>query len=135
MKWNNTGVFKNFACAAGPVFVPEGFKTAAGNANWRIYTTKDSLLIAVHSTLNFGILALFNHQSPDELVKKLAEANPDPEKLKSSFQFPVGAKIEYEVLAPKDKWVITGVDGKPVDREYDKWPLIEGELLNRPKHE
>ena len=135
MKWNNTGVFKNFACAAGPVFVPEGFKTAAGNANWRIYTTKDSLLIAVHSTPDLGILALFNHQSPDELVKKLAESNPDPEKLKSSFQFPAGAKIEYEVLAPKEKWVITAIDSKPVDRDYDKWPLIEGELANITKHE
>jgi hypothetical protein len=134
MKWNNTGVYKNFACAAGPVFVPDGFKTAAGNENWRIYTTKDSLLIAVHSTPDLGILALFENQSPDELVKKLAEANPEPEKLKSAFQFPAGAIIEYELLSPKDKWEITAVDGKPVDREFDKWPLIEGEFANMPKH-
>jgi len=135
MKWNNTGVFNSFACAAGPVVVPDGMRSVAGNENWKIYSTKDSLLIAVHSTSVLGILALFDHQSPDELVKKLAEANPDPEKLKSAFQFPAGAKIEYELLAPKDKWVITAVDSKPVDREYDKWPLMEGALSHSPKTE
>ena len=133
--WNNTGVYKNFACAAGPVFVPEGFQAIAGNENWKIYTTGDSLLIAVHSTNDSGILALFRNQNPAELVRKLTEANPDQGKLRSSFQFPAGLRIEFEVLAPKDKWVITAVDGQPVDRDFDQWPLINGIINDKKIHE
>ncbi len=133
--WNNTGVYKNFACAAGPVFVPEGFQAIAGNENWKIYTTGDSLLIAVHSTNDFGILALFRNQNPAELVRKLTEANPEQGKLRSSFQFPAGLRIEFEVLAPEDKWVITAVDGQPVDRDFDQWPLINGIINDEKIHE
>jgi hypothetical protein len=126
MKWNNTGVWKNFACAAGPVSVPNGFKPVAVNETWNIFQTKDSLLIAVHFTPGLGIMAIFENQNPQELVKKLMEANPDPEILKSQFRFPSGSKIDFDVEAPKDKWVIKSVDGKPLDRDFDRWPLICG---------
>lgn len=77
---NNTGVYENFACAAGPVVVPKGFKPVAKNETWKVFETRDSLL------------------------------------------------IEYNIDAPKDKWVLKAVDGKPLDRDYDNWPLIDGKM-------
>ncbi|WP_235114868.1 hypothetical protein [Cyclobacterium qasimii] len=50
------------------------------------------------------------------------------EKLKSHFQFPNGSLIEYDVNAPKDKWVIKRVDEITMDSAYDSWPLIDGEF-------
>lgn len=126
MKWNNTGVYANFACAAGLVAVPEGFKPLSENEQWKIFGSGDSLLIAVHSSAEIGILAIFEKQNPQELAKKLIEANPVPEKLKSQFQFPAGSKIDFDVKAPKNKWVIKAVDGKSLDRDFDCWPLISG---------
>ena len=54
------------------------------------------------------------------------DANPNPEKLKSEFQFSYGYKIDFDVNAPKNKWIIKSVDGKPLDRDFDSWPLISG---------
>lgn len=33
MKWNNTGVYKNFACALGAVLVPTAFKSVVNEGN------------------------------------------------------------------------------------------------------
>ena len=126
MQWNNTGVWKNFACAAGPVVVPQGYQPVAENNNWKLYLTKDSLQIAVHTARDMGIMVIFKNQNPQELLEKLISSNPDPEQLKRQFQFPDGSRIGYDLNAPKDKWVISSVNGKPVDRDYDHWPLIAG---------
>lgn len=131
MKWNNTGVYENFACAAGPVAVPAGYKSISENEQWKIFSCGDSLLIAVHASPDLGILAIFDKQNPQELAEKLLGANPDPENLKSQFQFPGGSKIDFDVNAPKNMWVIKAVDGKPLNRDFDSWPLIAGELNQR----
>jgi hypothetical protein len=126
MKWNNTGVWKNFACAAGPLSVPNRFKPVARNETWNIFQSNDSLMIAVHAAPDLGIMVIFGNQNLQMLVNKLMEANPDPEKLKSQFQFPSGSKIDFDLNAPKNKWIIKSVDGKPLDRDFDSWPLISG---------
>jgi len=131
MKWKNTGVYSNFACAAGPVAVPEGYKPVAENTTWKLFETKDSVVIAIHNTVDLGIMALFENQNPQDLAKKLMEANPDPEKLKVEFRFPAGSLIEYDIDSPKDKWVIKSFDGKPLNRDYDNWSLIEGEMNSK----
>ncbi|EPR65455.1 hypothetical protein ADICYQ_5376 [Cyclobacterium qasimii M12-11B] len=61
-------------------------------------------------------------------MQELERVNPDLEKLKSHFQFPNGSLIEYDVNAPKDKWVIKRVDEITMDSAYDSWPLIDGEF-------
>ena len=58
----------------------------------------------------------------------MLENNPEINKLRSEFKFPEGSLIEYDIHAPKDKWVITSVNHKPVDRDFEKWPLISGEF-------
>jgi hypothetical protein len=125
-EWNNTGVNENFACAAGQVDIPDGFKPVAQNETWNIFQSKDSLMIAVHSKPDLGIMVIFGYQNPQVLVKKLMDANQNSELLKSQFQFPSGSKIDFDVNAPKNKWVIKSVDGKPLDRDFDNWPLING---------
>jgi len=126
MKWNNTGVYENLACAAGPVVIPKNFIPAVKNEIWTIYTSGDSLQIATHSAANFGLISVFKLSDAAKLLVELTKANSDPERLKTSFQFPEGCKITYDVLAPQDKWVMVSVDGQLLGRDFDKWALIDG---------
>ncbi|WP_394767371.1 hypothetical protein [Ferruginibacter sp.] len=48
----------------------------------------------------------------------------------TKFNLPESYSIEYDLLAPDNKWVIKAVDGKSVDRDFDKWPLIDG-VINK----
>ena len=125
MNWNNTGVYKNFACSAGPVSVPNGVEAIAENGLWKVYQLPDSLLVGVHSTTDIGILSVFDQQNPGDLVNKLSVFNADPEKVKTQFHFLDGYTIDYDVNATKDRWVIKAIDGKPLDRNYDNWGLLE----------
>jgi hypothetical protein len=130
MKWNNTGVAENFACAAGPVIIPKSWVPASRNETWAVYSANDSLLIAVHSKAEFGLLALFKGGDADSLLSGLIKSNPDNDQLKSCFQFPGGRKLTYDVRAPKDKWVIISENGTEMERDFDRWPLIDGNLKN-----
>ena len=128
MKWNNTGVYKNFACSGGPVVVPERFKPVAQNNLWKVYQVSDSIHIAIHSGENLGIISVFRHIKPGDLADDLLQCNPDAGLLKSTFQFPGGSKITYDIDAPKNKWIMISADGQLLDRDTDQWPLIGGDL-------
>ena len=128
MKWNNTGVYRNFACAAGPVSIPEGHHPVAENETWKIFACKNKLFIAVHSSDHCGILFLEKSENPNELLQKITASNPDSKLLEKQFHFPDGSVIEYDLTASKDTWVIKAVDNKPVDRNFEKWPLIDGDI-------
>ncbi len=127
MKWNNTGVFKDFACSNGAVFVPKKFKPSAENKLWSVYSVSDTLSVAVHSSEKLGIVSVFCNRKAAELADELLKNNPDPQMLRSHFRFPAGSEIEYDVNAHKDQWVMISRDGKPLDRDFDKWPLISGD--------
>ena len=45
------------------------------------------------------------------------------EKLKLTRQcmLPGLGTISYQLYSPKNKWVISKVDGKKIDRSFDKW--------------
>lgn len=124
MKWNNTGVYKNFACASGPVVVPAAFQPVAQTKNWQVYTASDGVLIAIHSVDGLGLMAVFTDMSPDNVLQNLEKVNPDASQLKTQFQFPNGQKITYDVKAPKNKWVIKSIDGNLTNRDFDTWELI-----------
>jgi hypothetical protein len=127
MKWNNTGVSENFACAAGKVNVPEGLIPEAKNKDWSVYQFDGKLCVALFSSDDLGILAIFENDNPEHILKEIAHANQQNEQLKTQFQFPEGPLIQYDVNAPKNKWVITKIDDKECDREFDNWPLISGD--------
>lgn len=129
MKWNNTGVSKNFACAAGPVMVPPNLKPISKNNNWSLYSVKDSICVAVYSTGNLGLMAVFEGRGDTGLLNAIVSVNPDPQKLNNQFQFPEGRKITYDVNAKKNRWVIISEEGRLLDRIFRRWPLIDGDFF------
>ncbi|MGQ1786171.1 MULTISPECIES: hypothetical protein [unclassified Saccharicrinis] len=126
MEWNNTGVYRHFACAAGPVSVPEGLHPIEEKENWSIYELGTDLYVVVYSTRNIGLMTVFEDSNAAQILKAVVDKNPDKDRLNTHFQFPQGVGVEYDVNAPKDKWVIKSIDHKEVDRNYDNWPLING---------
>ena len=123
-KWNNTGVYKNFACAAGPVIIPAAYQPVAGNQEWSIYSVGNGLLVAVYSSDNLGLLAVFEQKDARKLLARIVSANPQSKQLYQQFLFPDGDKIVYEVTSPKDKWVIKSINDKETERDFDNWPLM-----------
>ena len=128
MLWNNTGVYQNFACAAGPVNIPAGIEPVAQQNDWSVYSMSDSVSIVVCSTESFGMMAMFEGFNHYELLTSVVNANSDSEQLHQTFHFPSGRKLTYDVLAPEDKWVMISDNEKMLDRNFDAWPLIEGDL-------
>lgn len=128
MDWNNTGVYKNFACTNGPIHIPEKFTPAYCNDTWRIYTISEYHYAAVHTTKDLSILAIFESKKPHHLCKILQQNNPEKDKLHRQFQFPDGDLIKYDVNAPKKHWVIQSVNDQSFDRDFENWPLIQGEF-------
>ncbi len=126
MKWNDTGVYRNFACAAGPVHVPGNYKRTISDSTWSLYDVGDSLCVAVHSTKKFGMFVIFERPASRTLLLELESMNPESRKLEHRFSFPGGEELSYNVDAPKDRWVMESVNGKELSRYFDKWPLIQG---------
>lgn len=128
-QWNNTGVYRNFACAAGPVKIPTGLKPVQNKNNWSVYLMNDSVSVAVYSTEKLGIVAVSEGHDPATFLYHIVHLNSDWAKLEHQFTMPEGTTIEFDVNSPKDRWVIQAINGKPVDRKYDCWPLIQGDFL------
>lgn len=128
-RWNNTGVYRNFACAAGPVKIPSGLKPVHQKNDWSVYLMNDSVSVAVFSTEKLGIMAVAEDENPMDFLENIVRLNLDSRKLDHQFTMPDGTKIEYDVNSPKDTWVIQTIDDEPVDRMYDRWTLIQGDFL------
>jgi hypothetical protein len=126
--WNNTGVYRNFACAAGPAHIPVGVVAIASDAGWQIFRLPSGSLLAVRSTPTASVLAVFPSGDPAALLRTVLQANPRPGALEHQFQFPGGPRLDYDLRSPQDRWVMVAVDGQPLDREFDRWPLISGQL-------
>ena len=124
--WNNTGVWKNFAAAAGPVHVPADWKPVAEGALWTVYR-QGGLSIVIHSHDDLGIVYIDPTDDPKTLLETVDTANADAERLNHAFQVPGGDLVEYDVAASKSRWVITKVNNRPVDRKFDRWPRLEEE--------
>ncbi|MFY0652933.1 MAG: hypothetical protein JXQ96_12900 [Cyclobacteriaceae bacterium] len=127
MLWNNTGVYENFACAARPVNIPEDFTTLSNNGNWSVYL-KNGVTIVVYSTDSLGLFAVFEGMDPPSIFERVLKENPDPEVLKNRFKFPNGPLLELDVFAEKHQWVMVAKDGEKLNRDFDSWPLIQGDL-------
>jgi hypothetical protein len=127
MQWNNTGVYKNFAVAAGPVSIPGTWIPTAIKDNWSFYTLKDNISVAVYSTANLGLFVVSEGNLNTTSLESIIKSNSDLDKLVSEFHFSNGDIINYEVKAPSSKWVINSINGTVTDRAYEKWPLIQGD--------
>lgn len=128
MHWNNTGVYKNFACAAGPVSIPHEATAIAKKDNWAVYSGSSDVTIVIYSTPEFGLVAVFEENRASVIFDLVLQENPDPEVLNTQFQFPEGPLLGYDVMAEKNQWVMVSVDGHQLDRDFDSWPLLDGDL-------
>jgi hypothetical protein len=127
-EWNNTGVYRNFACAAGPVHVPDGRTPVAENDLWKIYHCNEDLSLAIHSQQDLGLICLFRNGDAEDILRQVSEPNSDPKLLYSEFQWPGGTRIIYDAKAPRDQWVIISASGQAMNRNYDRWSLMDGDI-------
>ncbi len=130
--WNNTGIYRHFACANGLVHIPRHMKAAAAEGDWRIFApeTPSRLLIAVYDDSRVGLIALFPKatQPPQVLLEALLATNPDPAQLENQFITPDGTVLEYEPDAPKGTWILKSANGRELEQAYDAWPQFEGDI-------
>lgn len=131
-RWNSTGVYRRFAVSNAPVSIPEKQKPVAEAAGWQVFSgpEQSSLLIAVYSEAHLGIMALFPEttETPEALLASLQQQNPDTEALRGRFAWPDGTVLEYDPDAPKGMWVMKSENGVALDRNYDTWPQLDGDV-------
>jgi hypothetical protein len=118
--WNNTGVHRELAVAAGPVRVPAGARVVEETGGWRRYAGTGGRDVAVYAGDGYGLLVLTG-----EPLARIVAANPDPAALARRFVFPDGREVGYDPSAERDTWVIERVDGVVMDRAFDGWPRWE----------
>lgn len=118
-RWNNTGVHHRFAVGRSAVHVPAQYQAVDSLGNWKLYRPNNDVAIVTYSETGFGLIYLPSEE-PD--LGQLAAQNPDPKQ--GSFRTCAMA-VEYELNAPKGKWVMTTVNGKPVNRKTDQWKRVE----------
>lgn len=126
--WNNTGVHKDLAVAAGPVHIPTGWKAVARQGDWSAYKSKKGPIVVICSRDRFGLVFLAHKGEPKKVLAAVAMANGDAPRLLKRFKHPDGHVVEYDVRAPKDKWVIKAVKGEKADRDFDAWPMLDGDI-------
>jgi len=130
--WNSTGVHRRFAVGRSPGRVPEQYSPAAEGGGWAVFTPSDApgLAVAVFSAEELGIIALFPEggDGAEELLARICAANPDSDALREKFFWPDGGNIEYDVKAPRNRWVIRRVDGTDTDRDFGGWPMWDGDI-------
>lgn len=130
--WNSTGVFRRFACANGPAHIPGQMTPEIEDSGWLIFTRPEArqLLTAVYSTADFSLIALFpdDDRTPAVLLDALLEKNPEADTLRSRFVWPDGQTLAYDVDARKGTWVMKSANGRALDRNYDAWPQLAGDV-------
>jgi len=114
------------------VKIPSGLKPVQNKNNWSVYLMNDSVCVAVYSSEKLGIMAVAEGYDPATFLDHVVHLNSDRSKLEHQFMMPEGTIIGYDVNCSKDQWVIQSIDGKPVDRKFDKWPLIRGDFFRKP---
>jgi len=122
--WNDTGVFRRFAVAAGSVHVPREWKPVVESARFRIYR-KGKWSLCVHSREGLGIVVLSTDR-PDVALAIIEHDNPNDHDLFHSFILPGGERVCYDPLSRRSRWVISSVSDEDVEREFDRWPRISG---------
>ena len=128
-RWNNTGVYANFACANQPAQIPPQFTPVLEKDNWKVfYSARSKMSIFTYSDKGVGLLMIkgIPPTRTKKVLDKLIEDNARLN-LKKQFNLPGTGIIGYNLHSPKSKWVITDVNGKKTDRNFDKWPRIHVE--------
>lgn len=130
MKWNHTGVYERFAVAASPVHVPKHQKSLANTGNWQIFEISTEFYLAIYQSESLGIMTVMDKdgRSANEALEAIVIKNPEENIRRGNFIQDAGIYIEFDVLSPKNQWVITEIDGRKTNRNFELWSDFEGYL-------
>ena len=128
MKWNNTGVYQDFACTKGKVHIPQGKQAAITRGNWKVFPISESTFLVVYSELELGIMIPVRADSAEKALNHILKINSDKKLLAIQFKHPNCNLIEYDLDTPRDIWVIKCVNKRPVNRQFGKWPFFDGNI-------
>ena len=121
--WNNTGVYKNFACTGQPVHIPPQYKPVMEEEGWQLYHDPSGVLsIFTYSAKGVGLLFVSDdHRQKDEQALEGLLTSNAKMNLKKQFIIPGLGLVSYDLHSPKNKWMIRSFNGQKVDRKIDKW--------------
>ena len=128
MRWNNTGVHKDFACAKGIVHTPAKKQSVLDSNNWSIYSISKGVFLGAYSKKGIALLVILKATSGIEALQVILRNNPDTKKYASQFTHPNGNVLHYDLNAPKNKWVIKSINGIEQERDFEKWPFFDGSI-------
>ena len=131
MQWNNTGVYQDFACTKGMVHIPKDKKPAIVAQGWQLFDIVQGTYLATFSQSELGLMVIVHASTATDALNNILALNPDKQLYLTQFNHPNGNVIEYDLNAPKNKWVITAVNKIPMDRQFDQWAFFEGNS-NKP---
>lgn len=124
-KWNNTGVYKNFACTNQPVHIPPHYQPLAEKENWKLFKPENAdFFILTYSNKSCGLLFLTPKQeAPEKVLDEMVLKNKNLN-LSETAITPANDTITFQLNAPKNIWVIKSVNSKPLDRKFNHWKKI-----------
>jgi hypothetical protein len=124
-KWNNTGVYKNFACTNQPVHIPPHYQALAEKENWKLFKPENAdFFILTYSIKNCGLLFVTPKQeAPEKVIDEMILKNQTLNLFKTTIT-PENDTITFQLNTPKNRWVIESVNAKPLDRSFNHWKKI-----------
>ena len=123
--WNNTGVYKDFACTKGKVHIPVNKKVLKSSGNWKIFLITEGIYLAIFSKEELGLMVIVRSNSVENILEDILIKNSDEKKLSTYFNHPNGNIIEYDLNSPKDQWVIKSVNKISTNRNFSKWDFFD----------
>ena len=130
-QWNNTGVYNRFAVGKR-VVLPASWLPVESQGPWSLYVPnnrgQNPVKILVYTGREMALFSLLPDFDNDLLLDVMIEKNANEALLPKQFTTFFDEVIRYDLDAPKDTWVIESVSGVAINRDFDTWALLEGEL-------
>lgn len=129
---NNTGVTGNVAVSSGPFHIPHRYRPGVvdGTNGWQfLHLINSGLRVAVNN--RWGVLDVADDEAHGGIAgaefrrgreRECVGAPPDGLR---TYRSSDGRTIRFDPSEPPGRWPIAEIDGRPQDRDYHDWPLIE----------
>tara|TARA_R110002072_G_scaffold1780_6_gene14709 strand:+ start:1902 stop:3659 length:1758 start_codon:yes stop_codon:yes gene_type:complete len=125
-RWNNTGVYKQFAVGAR-LIVPNTWQPTVTQGPWALYLQSGVAIVSYAAPT----VALFYVLPPGEPVSQLEQlmANNNTETVQHQFTNIANEVIQFDINVATHDWVITNVSNKPpLNRNILSWSLMSGQI-------
>lgn len=131
-QWNNSGVYNRFAVGKR-MEIPASWWPEIQKGAWTLYEPKargrNLVKVLVYQSEAIALFYLLPNFENQIVFDLMLEKNSDETLLQNQFTNFYGEVIRYDIDAPKNTWVIASVSGLAINRDFDSWPLLEGELV------